>query len=518
MKKIYLLVTISFVLSLVSSSQNIFPSSGAAGIGTTSPHPSSLLDIKSTNKGLLIPRMTKAQRNAISSPATGLMIYQTDIDPTVYWYNGTQWISLWGAARNLSNLINTTAVNRSLLPGVTNSISLGSSSKKWKNLFLSGRLTVDSIKMDGGAIDIQNGTIIANTLFGNAIEATGSPAAIVANGETFGIRAIGNFGIFGQSNDDATGVWGDGSFSGIGVRGESFAGTGVQGSSTEGLGGNFFSDSYWGLKAATNSGDYAGAFYGNIYSSGLFVPSDQNLKKDIKDISSAMAIISALKPKYYKYKTEEMYASINLPKGDHYGLLSQEVEEVLPQLVMESVHKIEKTSKLSIQPSASKEDLLTIAAKQKELNTTAAEKISFKAINYSELIPIVIKALQEQQVEMNELRAKNEELLDIVNQLKSAINQHQPGETPLTIKGYLKQNNPNPLKNHTVINYDVPGNINNARICVTDVNGRILKTYAVGKGQGQLILSRGELSAGTYNYTLYLDDKISDTKQMVVTK
>lgn len=47
------------------------------GIGTTTPHASAVLDITSTNKGLLMPRMTEAQRDAIASPADGLMIYNT---------------------------------------------------------------------------------------------------------------------------------------------------------------------------------------------------------------------------------------------------------------------------------------------------------------------------------------------------------------------------------------------------------------------------------------------------------
>lgn len=48
---------------------------GQVGIGTTSPAASAVLDIQSSSndKGILIPRMTQAQRNAISSPATGLM-------------------------------------------------------------------------------------------------------------------------------------------------------------------------------------------------------------------------------------------------------------------------------------------------------------------------------------------------------------------------------------------------------------------------------------------------------------
>ena len=48
------------------------------GIGTTTPASSAALDVTSTSKGFLPPRMTTAQRNAISSPALGLMIYCTD--------------------------------------------------------------------------------------------------------------------------------------------------------------------------------------------------------------------------------------------------------------------------------------------------------------------------------------------------------------------------------------------------------------------------------------------------------
>jgi hypothetical protein len=56
----------------------IINSSGNIGIGTSSPVASALLDISSTTKGLLAPRMTSAQRTAIASPAAGLLVYQTD--------------------------------------------------------------------------------------------------------------------------------------------------------------------------------------------------------------------------------------------------------------------------------------------------------------------------------------------------------------------------------------------------------------------------------------------------------
>ncbi|NCC88436.1 MAG: DUF1566 domain-containing protein [Clostridia bacterium] len=52
---------------------------------------SAMLEVKSTDKGFLPPRMTKEQRDAISTPATGLIIYQTDSVPGLYQYNGTMW-------------------------------------------------------------------------------------------------------------------------------------------------------------------------------------------------------------------------------------------------------------------------------------------------------------------------------------------------------------------------------------------------------------------------------------------
>jgi hypothetical protein len=59
------------------------------GIGTTTPHASAALEVQSTTQGMLIPRMTKAERDLIASPATGLLIYQTDNTPGFYFYTSS---------------------------------------------------------------------------------------------------------------------------------------------------------------------------------------------------------------------------------------------------------------------------------------------------------------------------------------------------------------------------------------------------------------------------------------------
>lgn len=66
---------------------------GQVGIGVNPPDPSAMLHVQDTTKGMLIPRMTAAQRNNIQNPAEGLMIYQTD-NPSGFWYyKSGQWIN-----------------------------------------------------------------------------------------------------------------------------------------------------------------------------------------------------------------------------------------------------------------------------------------------------------------------------------------------------------------------------------------------------------------------------------------
>lgn len=79
-----------FVVTLLLCSAASY---GQIGINNTDPHPSSVLDLNATDKGLLIPRMSTAQRTAISSPANSLLVYDTTINLYFYFYSG-QWHAL----------------------------------------------------------------------------------------------------------------------------------------------------------------------------------------------------------------------------------------------------------------------------------------------------------------------------------------------------------------------------------------------------------------------------------------
>jgi hypothetical protein len=88
-QKTIFLVTLFFVTQINAQSVAINTDGSTA-------HASALLDLKSNTQGVLVPRMTAADRLLITSPATGLLVYQTDATAGFYFYNGSAWTSLNG--------------------------------------------------------------------------------------------------------------------------------------------------------------------------------------------------------------------------------------------------------------------------------------------------------------------------------------------------------------------------------------------------------------------------------------
>ncbi len=86
--------TIIVVLMIVAA-QEASAQGVAINENGAAPDPSAMLDVQSTEKGVLVPRMSQAQRDAIPSPATGLLIYQTDNEPGFYFNAGTPGSPFW---------------------------------------------------------------------------------------------------------------------------------------------------------------------------------------------------------------------------------------------------------------------------------------------------------------------------------------------------------------------------------------------------------------------------------------
>jgi hypothetical protein len=129
---------------------------------------------------------------------------------------------------------------------------------------------------------------------------------------------------------------------------------------------------------APGTTDYAGYFVGNVYVSGTFTnPSDMRLKLNIRDMPSALSLVLQLRPRLYQFRTAE-FPQLSLPEGEQMGLVAQEVQGLFPQLV-------------------------------KEVTTPEGRDRSpgmkILSVDYSKLIPVLVKAIQEQQAEIDELKA-----------------------------------------------------------------------------------------------------------------
>lgn len=214
--KLTLLAALFICISYTSiKAQNTFPPSGAAGIGTILPGTASLLDIVSTTKGILIPRMTKTQRDAIGSPVTGLLIFQTNSTPGFYYYDGSAWkpISAKGANTSLSNL-SATAANADISPGTNNTFNLGASGFAWKDLYLNGAIYLNGKKAVSSTTDlndnlffgsntgISNTTGIENIAIGNVAlnqNQTGNGNVALGHAALFLNTASGNTAVGDQT-------------------------------------------------------------------------------------------------------------------------------------------------------------------------------------------------------------------------------------------------------------------------------------------------------------------------------
>ncbi len=143
----------------------------------STPNSSAMLDVSSTTKGLLTPRMTSAQRTTISSPATGLIVYQTDGTDGFYYYDGSAWALLIngtdalptvnGSAVTNLNASNISSGTLALANGGTGATTASSARTALGLGTLATASTVTTSEITDGTItgtDIANSTITVGKL------------------------------------------------------------------------------------------------------------------------------------------------------------------------------------------------------------------------------------------------------------------------------------------------------------------------------------------------------------------
>jgi trimeric autotransporter adhesin len=161
--------------------------------------------------------------------------------------------------------------------------------------------------------------------------------------------------------------------------------------------------------ASGGTTNWGGYFSGNVFTTGTYTPSDAMLKSNIRDYdANALSKIMSLQTKSYNYDVAK-YEYMNLPGGEQFGFLAQDLEKLFPQLVTRAVQpaQYENGDKSG-----------------KKLN----DEIQFNAVNYTGLIPVLSKAMQEQQQiidkqqkQMDDLKKKNEQLEKDMQLIKAKL-------------------------------------------------------------------------------------------------
>ena len=242
---------------------------------------------------------------------------------------------------------------------------------------------------------------------------------------------------------------------------------------------------------------FAGYFAGQTLMGGpALVISDSTLKTNVRDVTDAMRILNALKPRTYDFDSR-VRSGFALSNNMQYGFISQEVERVLPSIVQE------------VQGPLSIDDR----------GNVTENRTTYKAMNYDALISVLVKAVQEQDTRINDLEAI------IAACCASSATARQSGNSEVNIVDItisdkntivLNQNVPNPFAESTSISYYIPETFKQASIMFTNMNGQVIKTLAIKEmGKGQLNVFADDLTSGQYTYTLVVDGKTIESKKMI---
>jgi len=229
--------------------------------------------------------------------------------------------------------------------------------------------------------------------------------------------------------------------------------------------------------------------WNTIYAQDFIKQSDSSLKENILPLENSIDILKKIKTYSYHFKAQP----IETRKRD-YGVLAQEIESVLPDLVY----------------------------------TIEDEKF----VSYMGFIPILIDGFNEQQELIEKQQAQIESLQQESETLRNALlaccsnkkGQKNMQEFELTNPTDIEklkvfQNTPNPFTETTIISCYIPESVQKAELCVYDMQGGLIKCLGIAeRGITNVQIQAGQLAAGIYTYILMGDGKTSDAKQMILTK
>jgi hypothetical protein len=242
-------------------------------------------------------------------------------------------------------------------------------------------------------------------------------------------------------------------------------------------------------------GTYAGYFYGDtrvtgtMYAGNVVNTSDIRLKENIESVSEKEGEVSFLDKimsvdvlEYnLKDRTSELFSDskdidekvakfVAKEKAKrHFGVSAQELQQLFPNLVEEG-------------------------------------QDGYLAVNYIELIPVLIRSIQELKQELDEAKGSTARTRGTTDVSDAISNQNK-----------LYQNTPNPFKEQTIIRFSLADDVKDAAICIFDMTGKTIKRLPISSGMDSVSVGGYELGEGMFLYSLIVNGQEIDTKKMVIT-
>lgn len=253
------------------------------------------------------------------------------------------------------------------------------------------------------------------------------------------------------------------------------------------------------------SGKYAGYFDGATYVNGTMTAtsyvtaSDIRLKENITSLGSesktpteTLDKVLSMNPIRYNYidrPIEESDTATVVEKKEkpekkqvHYGLSAQELQEIYPDLVYEG-------------------------------------QDGYLGVNYTELVPILIRSIQELKQEVDELRGESSSRATDkrFSEEEDNENGNSIGQS-IASSASLKQNTPNPFSERTTICFTLPEGVQQSYIYIFDMQGKTVKQIPIDPSMNNVTINGYELQSGMYLYSLVINGQEIDTKRMILSK
>lgn len=275
-----------------------------------------------------------------------------------------------------------------------------------------------------------------------------------------------------------------------------------------------------GIYLTYNTGDILGyyavslnRFYFNsdIYSKGVKLLSDERFKKDVSKLNNSLNKLKKINGVSYNLD----YNSIDKYFDRNKVLDTNNVTSNNKDVILDNAEKNTAKSKESYKENDKRIGFLAQNLKDNFPELVNVDSSGYYYVDYIGLIPVLVEAIKEQQVIIEDLEAR---IIAIESNLASN-SEMKSNDKSINTSAKLYQNIPNPFTTETSIQYSIPNNSKNAMICVFNLNGNLILTKNISQnGDGSVKIAARELTPGMYLYSLILEGNVIETKRMLLTE